>query len=657
LDVSQDEAPGYQPDWVANGPYKSLWRISGGYYWGDATIFNVGDTGSGKHLYGVLQDSGQNYFYGADGYFHGYATGVTVDLFDADISANPSNPFGVIVGANDGSEAVALYYTTSPFTGISQGVTGVTDDDLLSVTYSAYLDRFIAVGTNGVCVTSDDYGATWTSRSIGTSVQLNRVSCDPDGFVCVAVGGDEASGAVAFVSRDGITWQEITIDCDDALLDVFYHEVDGYFYFVSSGSQVFRWRKTIYISPESTKLGNISDTKNEFVTDVIWDGSNFITVGRSIHTSPTGATWTLREEDTDEYMFCVCKQEYTGDLMAGGADGIGYQSTDGGVNWTKRTIDSNGGAVIGIVSAATQYHDGKFVAATMDGFVFTSPDGTTWTKDSTFEVENNNIVSIVKVALNEWGGSGAADWVFLAIMTADGTVYYQKIDIAPSWVENGWAKWTANPGTAYTTNTNCHAATMVLENMGEALPRIFGSSANDGQVISFHIPNPGGVGANFMNKGWLCGENNLSVTYSAMNSVAHIRSAATFGNFFSPIIAYWVGGRLTTNQGYLVTSFDYGRTWSTSFGEDWSRYSPIAPRITLDGSNEIGSRLSLGIKANSSDTYAREYYFRPLCTDGTYFYAAFSVNRGIPPRFAVFDGGIVLGDYQTGGILEAEEYA
>jgi len=664
LDISDDIAPNYPVGWTQDGPYKSLWRDSGGLAWGDPSIFNNSTSGT-DHLYGVLSVIGDNYFYGANGYFDGYSTGVTVDLFDADYSIETGgNERGVIVGANDGTEAVALYYATSPSLGITQGVTGVTDDDLLSVTYCAPYRRFIAVGTSGACATSDDNGATWSIQSVaGTTTDLARVCCDPDGYVCVAVGGDATNGALAFVTQDGVTWQEITIDCDDPLLDIYYHEQDGYFYFVSSGSQVFRWRKTLYISPASTGLGYISDTRNEFITDVIWDGSNFITVGRSIHTSPTGATWTLREEDTDEYMFCVCKQEFDGDLMAGGADGIGYHSTDGGVNWTKRTIDSNGGSVIGIVSAATQYHDGKFVAATMDGFIFTSPDGITWTKDATFSVTNNNILSISKVALLEWGGSGSVDYVVVAITTQNGTVYFQKIEMAPAWVENGWVEWTNNPGAVWTTNSNCYGAAMTFENEGSEVPRIFGSSGGDGQVVNFNIPTPlGAIGTvnNPTIKAWLVGFEAPTNTVAAMNSVAYIRDSDVdgLGIFYSPIIAYWVGG-LGTQIGWLVSSFDYGRTWSTSFGDTGLGTNPYhadAPKITVDG-GIMRSRVYLGIKANSSDTHSRSYDFRPMCTDGTYFYAAFSVNYGVPPKFVVFDGGIVLGDYKTGAILEAEEYS
>ena len=57
----------------------------------------------------------------------------------------------------------------------------------------------VAVGGTGAIVTTGDSGSSWSSRSSGTTADLNGVSCPASGRLCVAVG----SGGTVLTSGDG----------------------------------------------------------------------------------------------------------------------------------------------------------------------------------------------------------------------------------------------------------------------------------------------------------------------------------------------------------------------------------------------------------------------------------------------------------------------
>lgn len=652
--------------------YSVVWLASGGEaYTPEGAVFDkVRSNNVGKGIFGCLNAT--TGFYGeGGGYWNisdlgivtSYTTGVTVTLRDAVAHYGLISPYttnAVLVGDNDGTEAVAVSYNTATLTGtFVQGTTGLTDDDLNSVSFSWNLRRYVAVGTSGKVITSDDEGATWTERTIGTTLELKRVCHDPAGYCCVAVGGDSISGGVAFCSLDGETWVEITHDSDDPFVDVVYCDEDGYFYFCTNGHAVYRWHRSVYWSPEPTGQGTISGYRSDIVYAIVWDGSNFIAVGNKIWTSPTGSIWTERESNPDEYLICVDYDRNSGILIAGGLDGISYRSTDGGVTWTKVVIDSGGGTVISIGSVASASYAGRLFALTMDGkLYYSTTGGASWTIDATFDPGDNICLAMDVTAHSSVGAN-----MQVTVSTKDGTIWANDIWINFGWSENGWEEWTSNPGEAGGKRTDLYSfKTYRITTLTCPVAAGRGGGSLVGMTGRMTSDWPGMTAG--MNKMWETRiSSNTDHAIPSLNSVC-IKTDPTDGSTFhyDPILICWTGGRYGNyNTEDLITSLDMGRTWSTWFyGYDAGNY-PVSkgPPITMGGSvNQLQRHYApVALKANSSDSKPQTYYFRPVCSDGTNFYIATGYKHSLRPKLLIFSGGLVLGDpFSHPSVFVAEEY-
>jgi len=356
--------------------------LGGGFtqygFTGDDAVEKLQPFGARK-LFGKC---GQDYYVGGKGLVGlvdgtTYTTGVTTDL-KSGISffiGFGTTEYFVVVGDADSTDGVILYFTNPA--SISRATTS-TSESFTSVCYSPYLDRVCAVGTNGECQTSDDQGATWTSRSVGTTEDLTAVAADAQGRCFCAVGRAEYGAAQCFVSMDGITWTQVTGLGTDDLVDVTFNDVDGAFYVVSGGGDVYRVRRRIRFSAPETLLGTFGDA-SDYVTDVQHDGSQFVAVGSKIWTSPDAITWTLRcTPNVTEFFFSVAKDTIGGSIwVAVGNDGLCYRSTDDAVTWTSVST--------GVTEDLNQviYHSIDttgidFIAAGNGGTIIRSTAGTGW---------------------------------------------------------------------------------------------------------------------------------------------------------------------------------------------------------------------------------------------------------------------------------------
>jgi len=660
--VSTQGDPAFPPLWAESGSNKTLWFATGGkaIVPGEVALDGVRSTGTANGLFGCI--SATESFIGENGYFanvsaggvpSAISTGVTVTLRDVSAHYGPISPAttnAVIVGDNDGSEAVALTYNSySPTGTFTQRTTGLTTDSLNGVSYSWYKRRYVAVGTSGKVITSDDEGVTWTSRTSGTALDLKGVCHDPDGYCCVAVGGDDTNGGVAFASLDGETWVQLTVTSSAPFVDVVYNDHDGYFYFCDNTYKVFRWRKTIYMdtTPTAHTTGHFDRSSN--VTDIVFDGSNFIIVGDKIWTTPDGDNWVEREDDlaNDAVLLCVNYDRNSGYIIAAGTEGESYRSTDGGVNWSNVTIDSGGGTVISIASAASPTYSGRLFAVTMDGSMFYSIDGgATWSAQSQFDVGDNLVIAM------EAAYGYAEKTINLYVTTQDGAIYAKQCILFPSWAEEDWAEWTDNPGGYSTYNTDFYSFVAIEPlNILQTPAPLCGVNAK-GQLVA----SPGRKTTDWpgtsvgMNKFW-----QSDITYAsdtaigALNSFDVIKGPDGWARMYSPIICGWTGG--SYSQEFLQTSVDSGRTWMTSFQPSVDENRALAPTIAFPHRHYN----PVSIKANNSDSKPKTFFFRPLCSDGTYFYCINVYRNGHPPIIYSFEGGLVLGD-PLGGVLDAEEY-
>jgi photosystem II stability/assembly factor-like uncharacterized protein len=117
---------------------------------------------------------------------------------------DPSEDDHVLIGAGAGTNARVFRSTDDGATwsevNIATPIGGTNAPK--AICYSAVNQRLVVVGTGGAIITSDDGGATWTSRTSGTGEDLCGVVEHPRTGVLHAVGQNGAHRT----SLDGITW-------------------------------------------------------------------------------------------------------------------------------------------------------------------------------------------------------------------------------------------------------------------------------------------------------------------------------------------------------------------------------------------------------------------------------------------------------------------
>jgi photosystem II stability/assembly factor-like uncharacterized protein len=338
---------------------RGIYGKCGGYYLGES---------------GLLGES--------DGTTH--ATGVTVALRGG-ISYQKGftgTTYYCAVGDADGTDAVILTFTNPA--SITRETSGVSES-FNDVAYSVHLDRLCAVGTNGLCMTSDDDGGTWVSRTIGTLGDLNAIVADRQGRMFCAVGAADYGYAQAWLSLDGITWEQVTpadLGTDD-LVDVKFNDQDGSFYTVSGSGRVYKIRRRVnYDDPSIVKtFGTNSDYVCDFQNFDLSGTRFFFAVGSKIWSADNGlATITERLAAPDAPLYSVAFDTVgQTTLVAVGAEGTIYTSVDSGVTWVKQTS----GVTVTLRQVIFHYStgtSGDFIAVGDEGTVLRSADGLTWSK-------------------------------------------------------------------------------------------------------------------------------------------------------------------------------------------------------------------------------------------------------------------------------------
>ncbi len=231
---------------------------------------------------------------------------------------------GVVVGVLTGGQPL-IYRTTDygrTWTVVSTALTSA----LYGVVYGSSGNLFIAVGQGGLIVTSPA-GDVWTTRTSGTTNQLNKICFGP--IPVVAVGN---SGTIV-TSSDGITWTVRTSGTAQNLNDSFY----GNFLYAAVGNS-----GTIVTSSDLVTWTVRTSGTTQHLRSVTWINSLslYIAVGDNgtIVTSPDGSTWTVRTSGvTDHLKVVVGDSNVNGSRMAlaAGDNGILVSSFDG-ITWTRR---------------------------------------------------------------------------------------------------------------------------------------------------------------------------------------------------------------------------------------------------------------------------------------------------------------------------------
>lgn len=247
-----------------------------------------------------------------DGTYHKYLVDIAYgnSTYVAVGGMNYSNPSGLTNGATvatstDGATWTARQegtYTNNYSYWQRNNGTYIHPNNLLGVVFAGntgpFGSSFIAVGSQGLIVTSADNGATWTNRS-GTSAIPEREYARPT-FNGIAVGNGivVAVGTTVYVSYDAVSPPAIITSIDNGLTWVRRYVAFG-----------------------------------GYLTHILFDGTKFVAAGNYglIVTSTDGINWTVVSHGGALNTINVLPD---GRLMAAGEGGQMLFSVDGS-NWTE----------------------------------------------------------------------------------------------------------------------------------------------------------------------------------------------------------------------------------------------------------------------------------------------------------------------------------
>lgn len=292
----------------------------------------------------------------------------------------------------------------------------VTPSDLLAASYGN--GRYVAVGTGGVILISTD-AQTWEPVPSGVNQQISDVIYAAGRFVAVC-------GNYALVSTDGVNWSSKWID-NKSFLRVAYGagtfvvlgDAADYNVYTSLSPDGSAWTAS---SPFASSSYNLIWASLVYADGLFWLGD-----GDKVFTSSSGVTWDFYKYlPGNKRLLPVQATLYM-------LDGYYYSwvnSYNPAKNWGSRQTLYNGGynfaswqglasgngriVVVGFASyledggaillstdgisfketshftkeslVGSTYGNGEFLAATRDGVIFSSPDGTNWTHRATLSL-------------------------------------------------------------------------------------------------------------------------------------------------------------------------------------------------------------------------------------------------------------------------------
>ena len=280
--------------------------------------------------------------------------------------ANPNNNNNYSVAFGNGnyviSTALGLVYSSD----LINWVVSPTNTGIFNRVIFAN-SLFIAVGNGGLCYSSPD-GITWTSRSAGANGFYDVIFAN-NIFVAVGANGN------CYSSPDGITWTSRSAG-STRLNNIIF--ANGLFVTVGDNS-------TIYTSPDGiTWTVRVAAATFEALYFTCWNGSNYISVGAAgiYYTSPDGITWTKNFDVS-------CSTFWNVSVINGKTIAFGGNSSVVLAGAARQEVLQSGawGYTLTASSATNPRsiaHNGSnlYVAAGANNTILTSPDGQTWTRQS-----------------------------------------------------------------------------------------------------------------------------------------------------------------------------------------------------------------------------------------------------------------------------------
>jgi len=236
---------------------------------------------------------------------------------------------------------------------------------LKSVAWSG--TNYVAVGGSSAITSTD--GVHWTTNSLYTANTLSCVIWDGTQFV--AVGDAPGSVGAVLTSQNGVAWTPQNV----GVIPVLYGIAKSESTLVAVG-----YGGTIVTSSNGgqTWTPRTSNTSND-LDGVTCNGANCVAVGLMgtiLASSNNGASWSSIVPGTSGspslYSVAYSGNNYT----AVGESGIIRTSADG-ANWTTSSAGTN--SLFGITWTGTQFVAVGYPAS----IIYTSPDGVTWTAQTT----------------------------------------------------------------------------------------------------------------------------------------------------------------------------------------------------------------------------------------------------------------------------------
>jgi RHS repeat-associated protein len=274
--------------------------------------------------------------------------------------------------AVDISDSVfSIVIDTTPPCAASWSIANYSGNDTLNaVTYAYATKIFIAVGNNGVIMTSPD-GINWTYQTSNTSENLYGVAYD---MYALAV-GENGTALYSFLFCTDWTPVYPEINTNNTLFCV--AEESNVSDWVVAGANGTIFTLTGYGGHWTDRSVNISQTFYG-VDYLIYYKYIIVGSGGVLFTSDGGSSWTKRASGTSQTLRGVAFGYPVS--VAVGDNGVILTSEDD-INWTSRTSAINT-SLTSVVYCS--FINGKrvFVAVGKKGKILTSPDGIVWTSRS-----------------------------------------------------------------------------------------------------------------------------------------------------------------------------------------------------------------------------------------------------------------------------------
>ena len=294
--------------------------------------------------------------------------------------------------AFNGTKYLAIYDFTGSIISSTDGLTWVAENSNITNNLQKVKwlgGKFVAVGDAGTILTSID-GVTWTRQVSNTSASILDVTWTGSQYIASGRMLSAVNGSTQILtSADGVTW----------LLQPTNLTLNYLSSVASNGVQVVAYGYGSLVSGDSGVTWNLATdvdgSNGALKRNAVWDGQQFIGVGAikhfnqningsGIYTSPDGVAWTLRSANLVNYWHDVAWSGTRYVAVGDYPNQAAIATSVDGVNWTLQPPIANTFTLYGVVWAGTQFIAvGGGSQVGMPTTVLTSPDGLTWTLQST----------------------------------------------------------------------------------------------------------------------------------------------------------------------------------------------------------------------------------------------------------------------------------